>query len=506
MIDGFNRSSGILLHISSLPGSLGMGNLGSGAYRFADFLHTSGQKIWQVLPLGPVYPHFGFSPYASPSTFAGNEFFISLRFLFAEGWLNESEAFSIDAEKLSLYSDSGRRRWRECMQSASDRFYRNSRDLKEFKRFLDDNRFWLDDYALFMSIAEDLGSYHWIDWPSDLASRNSKALKAVFEKNIKNIRLIRFCQFQFYRQWSRLQMYCHERDIVLIGDIPFYVTLDGADAWAGPEIFSLDRKTLRPMAVAGVPPDYFSEDGQLWGNPLFRWFTSVDQLCEPTYQWWRRRIQHALTRVDMLRIDHFRGFESYWSIPGESETARSGQWLKGPGEPFFQRLLEDIPGCRLLAEDLGIITPEVEHLRDRFEFPGMKVLQFAFDGNPGNPYLPHNYYQDRWAVYTGTHDNNTVNGWFFGSEIDDRVRRRVLEYIGIDTPEKIHLRLIELAFQSRARFAVIPMQDLLGLGEESRMNRPGSLHGNWRWQCRSEDLDAGLEIELKQLTLKYNRI
>lgn len=506
MNDDLSRSAGILLHISSLPGSRGMGSLGPEAYRFVDFLHLSGQKLWQVLPLGPVYPHFGFSPYASPSTFAGNEFFISFETLVKDGWLRKGEAFPVDAGGLSLYSESGQRDWRKWMQTASIRFFRDNRGREDYEIFLEENNFWLEDYALFMAIAAHLGNCHWIDWPSDLASRNPIALKTVSKKYLEEIQLTRFCQFQFYRQWSGLQKYCHERGIVLIGDMPFYVTLDGADAWAKPEIFSLDRRTNHPVSVAGVPPDYFSEEGQLWGNPLFRWFDPEGQLNESTYQWWRLRVGHALNRVGMLRIDHFRGFESYWSIPGDSDTARTGQWVKGPGDMFFQRLLSDIPDCRLLAEDLGMITPEVEQLRDRFGFPGMKILQFAFDGNPANPYLPHNFHHDRWAVYTGTHDNNTVMGWFFGSEIDDEVRQRVLEYLGIDQPEMIQRHLIELAYRSLARFAVIPMQDFLGLGEEARMNRPGSPDGNWRWQCAAKDLNAEMGADLKHLTKKYDRI
>jgi len=495
-----------MLHISSLSGPGGIGCLGKEAYRFADFLNRCGVSCWQVLPLNPVYPHMGFSPYTSPSAFAGNDRLLSVDSLVDEGLLTKTEIGDLaesDPIRFDFHSIS---RKMKLLDLASQRFYADAALSADFSRFCQANRYWLDDYSLFMAIGESQHTFHWQDWDQELVFRDAAALAEAFDRLAERIRITRFCQFQFFRQWQALKSYCRQRGIDLIGDIPIYVSLDGADVWSHPDVFALDPVSLAPAEVAGVPPDYFSADGQKWGNPLYRWLDGNGHLNDVTYQWWRQRISAMLHWVDLLRIDHFRGFEGYWAIPAAAETARFGTWQKGPGKAFFQRLMQDIPKASLLAEDLGLITPEVEALRDCFGFPGMKILQFAFDGNRNNPYLPCNFRHDRWAVYTGTHDNNTTRGWIEGSEVDAVTKVRIHEYLGINRSEGIHWRMIREAFASVAYLAIIPMQDLLGLGEAGRMNVPGKNTGNWTWRFDSRLLTSELAAEIHRLNRIFSRL
>ncbi|MCP4715330.1 MAG: 4-alpha-glucanotransferase [Deltaproteobacteria bacterium] len=502
------RSCGLLLHITSLPGACGIGTLGDEACRFVDSLQAGGQRYWQILPFGPVTSFMGYSPYASTSTFAGNEFFISPERLQAQPWFRGdigsgavSQGDFVDFEAVSRHK-------LPLLRAACDDFFNHAAadEKKQFTAFCEAEKYWLDDYVLFAALARHFDSYNWLAWDAPLAHRDPAALDLWREKLAGDVRYHQFVQYVFYVQWRELKQYCNDRGVQIIGDIPIYITFDGADAWAHPEIFQLDSETEKPLFVAGVPPDYFSETGQRWGNPLYIWKNESGGLCDETLQWWVRRIKHIHELVDIVRIDHFRAFETYWSIPAEEETAMNGTWIKGPGRVFFDRLRDALGELPLIAEDLGDITPGVEQLRDDLGLPGMKVLQFAFDGNRRNAYLPHTYADRNCVVYTGTHDNNTTNGWFYGSDIDDRTRAAVLEYLGTETFSDFHWMLIRLAYRSTADLAVVPVQDVLGYGEEFRMNRPGIARGNWCWKLKPGDLSPELMQRLQHLAQLYDRV
>jgi 4-alpha-glucanotransferase len=504
------RSSGILLHITSLASRFGIGSLGREAHEFARFLHKAGQSFWQILPLGPVSPAFGFSPYSSPSTFAGNELLISLEALFDEGWLTETDLQQAVSGNLEDFADldrvwSGRR---PLLEQAAENFYRRKdpETEEQFARFCGENQSWLDDYARFMALSETFGTFHWPAWDRDIAQRNPLALVAAERRHEKRTAFFRFCQFIFFRQWRKLRTECGRFGVRLIGDIPFYVNFDSADAWAHPDIFQLNPDSGEPLAVAGVPPDYFSATGQRWGNPIYRWFDRKGKLSSRTCDWWVSRLLHMGRLVDLVRIDHFRGFESYWAIPAGSETAKEGRWVKGPGYGFFRMAKPQLGQVPLIAEDLGVITPEVEDLRNRMNLPGMKILQFAFDRSPANSYLPHNFQTPNCIVYTGTHDNNTSNGWFYGAETNEQTKQDILDYMGITGRDEFHWQFIRLAMSSTATLSVFPMQDILGYGGEFRMNTPGNALGNWRWKLRPGKLDPGIAGRLRHLAGLYGRL
>lgn len=501
------RSSGILLHITSLPGPEGCGTLGDEAYRFADFLKSSGMTYWQILPIGPVSPAMHFSPYASPSTFAGNWFFISMKHLAEKAWCRGSGIMVPEFEESHFcsYEDTAEKKM-PFLRKAYALFFKNAseHEIERFELFCRENSFWLEDYALFAALALQFGTNAWLKWDEDIKRREPKALAHWEEAISAEIKFRKFIQFVFFSQWQDLRNYCADAGIKIIGDIPIYVNLEGADAWANPGIFRLDENE-KPETVSGVPPDYFSATGQRWGNPIYRWFTENGGLHPDTLSWWTERIRHLTEKFDVLRIDHFRGFESYWSIPAEEHNAVRGTWESGPGRKLFDSLSEDLGELRLIAEDLGIITPQVENLRDSLDFPGMKILQFAFDGNSRNPYLTHSIENPNCILYTGTHDNNTTNGWFYGPEINEATRRRVMEYIGTETFSDMHISMIREAYKSVARLAVIPMQDVLGFGAEHRMNTPGTTEGNWLWRCRSDCLSSGLSSRLRKMADIYNR-
>ena len=495
----FQRASGILLHPTSFPGRFGMGDLGSVAYEFVDFLADTGQQLWQVLPLGPT--GHGNSPYMSYSAMAGNHLLISLEKLHDRGLLESSDLDNFphfpDDEvdfgnviptKLQLLEKAA-----AAFQAIAD-----DKARAEYDAFCEDSAFWLDDYAFFMALKQSHGGASWHQWETGLARRDAATMATWHAKLETPIAQHKFFQFEFARQWHALKAYANERHIQIVGDMPIYVAHDSVDVWAFPHNFMIDEKTLEPSEMAGVPPDYFSETGQLWGNPTYNW----EEIQKRGFRWWLMRVKSLLDYVDLTRIDHFRGFEAYWAVPEGEKTALNGQWVEAPGEAFFNAVKAEFGSLPILAEDLGVITPEVEALRDQFDFPGMKILQFAFGSDHNNPYLPFNYVRN-CLVYTGTHDNDTTVGWF--EKASEYERDRVLRYIGGLHADGIHWSLIRLALSSIANQAIIPLQDLLGLGSFARMNSPGKADGNWAWRYRSEMLTGELRERLRELTRLYTR-
>ncbi len=496
------RESGILLHITSLPSRFGIGDLGPGAYRFADFLRRAGQRLWQVLPLCPTDPIHGNSPYNSTSAFAGNVLLISPESMVREGFLRSADLKGAPAfpEGKTDYPAVSRFKQR-LFNRAFERFGKSGRKHEEdFAAFCDGNSRWLDDYALFVVLKGRHRGRAWNEWPRRLRDREQEALreaKAAFKGEMEREK---FLQFIFDRQWRNLKRYMNHAGIQVIGDLPIYVHQDSADVWCNPGCFMLDRNK-RPAFVAGVPPDYFSRTGQLWGNPLYRW----DVLKRGRYRWWIHRLAHNLERFDMVRIDHFRGFVAFWRVPAGSRTAVHGRWVKAPAEDFFRTLLKRIPGQKLIAEDLGFITPDVTRVLEETGIPGMRVLLFAFEeGMERSPHAPHNHVKN-CVVYTGTHDNNTVRGWFENDAgIDEKMR--LFRYLGHTVkPEDVHREFIRMAMTSPADRAVIPMQDVLGLGEEARMNRPSIRTGNWQWRLKRGQTGRGIALYLKKLTSRCGR-
>jgi 4-alpha-glucanotransferase len=504
------RSSGLLLHISSLPGPHGIGTLGPEAFRFCDMLKLGGQRYWQILPFGPVTPYMGYSPYASPSAFAGNDLLISLELLADCPWCPITHADLPRNDEDFIDFDAVCHSKRSLLEKAEQGFYSAAPDdeLLAYEHFVSRNAGWLNDYSLFTALTEHFGTSTWLAWPSPIAERSETALAQWKSRLSARVKYHCFIQYIFFSQWHNLKRYCNEQGVQLFGDIPIYVTFESADAWANPDIFELDPLTGAPARVSGVPPDYFSETGQRWGNPLYRWHSDYGhRLHPPTMSWWVKRIRHLNTMVDLLRIDHFRAFESYWSIPVNSQTAVDGLWVEGPGLAFFEHLQTVFGDLNLIAEDLGIITAAVEKLREASGLPGMKVLQFAFDHDNSNNFLPHMYTEPNCVVYTGTHDNNTSNGWFYGDEIDNETRDYVLDYIGTNTFSDFHWAFIRLAMQTVANLSIIPVQDVLGYGSELRMNLPGSLEPhNWAFKLREHSLSEKHMQRLRHLCTLYNRV
>jgi len=563
------RASGILLHVTSLPSKYGIGDFGPEAYKFADFLKRANQTYWQMLPLNYTTPYAAHSPYSCVSAFAGNPLLISPELLCRRGLLTKSDiseegrgtrhegrrpssipstslrtgvhlpskdvpglpqaspvresrpsnlhqhysfshGASVDYTRVIAYK-------KRLFQIAFRRF-KDSVKPSDFKLFCAQNSFWLDDFASFVVLRQYFGRRLWNDWPTAVRNRNQKALKSIKGQLQEDIDRQLFLQYIFYQQWSDLKHYCNENGIQIIGDIPIYVTFDSPDVWAYPEIFKLSR-AKKPRYVAGVPPDYFSRSGQLWSNPVYNW----RRLKDSNYRWWMHRIKHNLDLFDLVRIDHFRGFVAYWQIPapapscpphrlasvdpgaGEGKTARHGRWAKGPKDDFFNALLKHVPSAHIIAEDLGRITADVREIIHKFGFPCMRVLQFGFDGDANkNPHILHNHIEN-CVVYTGTHDNNTARGWF-SKEAKPEQKKRLFDYLGREVSAKeIHWHLIRLAFSSVAGIAIIPMQDVLGLGEKARMNLPGTIKSNWRWRMQPEQLTAPVAKKLKDLTRIYGR-
>ncbi|MBW1802567.1 MAG: 4-alpha-glucanotransferase [Deltaproteobacteria bacterium] len=495
-----DRSSGILLHITSLPSPFGIGDLGPCSYQFADFLAETKQSCWQILPLNPTDTVHGNSPYHSASAFACNPLLISPELMVRDGFLKEEDLkplpeFAQDSVEYAAVDDLKKRIYHRAYET-----FKNIQKTEEIDVFCHENSHWLDDYALFMAIKAHYGGRVWREWPEDLRKRKHEAIQQALRTFHHDIEKEKFLQFIFSKQWTALKHYCNEKGIRIIGDLPIYVVYDSVDAWTHPALFKLDDR-LEPRVVAGVPPDYFSETGQLWGNPVYRW----DVLKETNYDWWVKRIGHNLKFFDYLRIDHFRGFKACWEIPAGEENAVNGNWIEGPGADFFNHITKTFPHLPIIAEDLGFITPDVWELMEQFGFPGMKVLLFAFGDDPGtNPYAPHNHVR-HCVVYTGTHDNNTAKGWF-ERELTQQDRARLFMYLGREiTAGQVPWELIRLAMMSVAEKIIIPMQDILGLGEEARMNRPATNEGNWKWRFFPEQITPPVKDRLTQMTGIYGR-
>lgn len=525
------RRSGILVHPTSFPSKYGIGDFGKGAYDFVDFLYKAKQTIWQILPLG--HTSFGDSPYQSFSTFAGNPLFISPDILEEKGYINKNDIKEIpnfdnnkiDYGKVIKYKYTVFRKAFKNFSSKS-----NKKEKLDFKKFCDKNKDWLDDYSLFISlknyfIQERTNTFEtpeyklykklnlktlsengvndcfygasWSSWPSDIASRKQTAITKWTNVLNDEIEFYKFLQYEFFTQWKELKNYANDKNIIIIGDIPIFVAADSADTWSNRELFYIDEQG-DPIEVAGVPPDYFSSTGQLWGNPLYKW----EEHEKEEYQWWVKRIENILKIVDIVRIDHFRAFQSYWSIPYGEQTAINGQWKEGPNKALFEAVEKKLGNIKIIAEDLGNLNPEVFELRDELEFPGMKILQFAFGDDSKNLYLPHNYTTSNCIVYTGTHDNDTTLGWYNASNeaIKDHLRR----YMNI-SGENISWDLIRLAFSSCASFVIIPIQDLMNLDSNSRMNIPGVANNNWQFRYENDMLSQNITEKLIYLTELFNR-
>jgi 4-alpha-glucanotransferase len=491
----YARTSGILLHPTSLPGPGGIGSLGNDARRFLDFLHHAGQSLWQVLPLGPVT--YGNSPYSCFSAFAGNPLLIDLEAIVSEGDIPHAEIESDLPEERIDFSRVGLHKMK-VLGLAAQNFIGGSDRIRqeEFRQFCESTS-WLHDYALFMAVKNVFHGKDWGSWPDDIARRRPDALDGYAARLAPAVAEQKYIQWQFYRQWHDLRRYANSSGIEILGDLPIFVSLDSADVWANPHLFHLDERG-KPTVVAGVPPDYFSETGQLWGNPLYNW----EAIAYQGYGWWIERMKCSLALYDSVRIDHFRGFEAYWEVPAKEKTARNGRWVKGPGSDLFKALIDALGPLPVVAEDLGVITPDVEALRDSFGFPGMKVLQFAFGSGPDNPYLPHNHVRE-CVVYTGTHDNDTTIGWF--AALPNEERQMVLDYLASDGTDIAH-DLIRTALASVAGTVVIPLQDILGLGNSARMNIPGTSLGNWSWRFTADSLHSGRAARLREMTALYGRL
>lgn len=504
----FPRSSGILLHISSLPGSHGIGDFGSSARNFIQFLAESGQKIWQVLPLNPT--GYADSPYQCFSAFAGNSLFIDLKALREQGLLSEQDLEAPNFPEEYVQYDRVTDFKQRVLQKAAQAFFADGSrtDRPAFDTFCENNRAWIEDYALFMAFKRAHRNVAWWHWDRNLRHRDSSALSKWAAELTSEIQAYKFEQFEFFRQWESLRAHCRHWGIKIMGDIPIYVAHDSADVWAHPELFRLDEHG-EPTAVAGVPPDYFSATGQLWGNPLYRW----DVSAASGHLWWIERVRASLKLFDLVRLDHFRGFEAFWEVPGGATTAAGGKWVKGPGAEFFQTLQTELKGLPFVAENLGVITPEVEALRHQFGFPGMSLLQFAFGNDPQGPsFRPHNYSRELVA-YTGGHDNDTTVGWWTSVGVGESTRTAqeiqdehdfTRAYLGFKD-EPIHWVFIRTVLASVANTAIIPLQDVLGLGNDARMNLPGTLSGNWKWRYQSKALTKEIAEQLRKLTVQYDR-
>ena len=495
-----SRVSGILLHLTSLPSRFGIGDLGNEAYRFVDFLETNCQRVWQILPLGPTME--GNSPYSSYSSLAGSPLLISLEKLKEEGLLSQEDLNGLPEFPVEINYDLVIQSKFPLLKIASENFKIKASPTQQqaFREFCESQAYWLDDYALFMAVKQKHNGTHWNKWDEEIAHRKPQAIEEWTHRLRDTIYYHKFLQFQFFTQWKKLKDYANERGISIFGDISFYVAHDSVDVWANPKIFCLDTRGEAEL-IAGVPPDYFSVTGQLWNNPVYDW----QELEKTNFQWWIQRVKKTLDYVDLFRIDHFRGFQAFWAVPQGETTAENGKWIEAPGEAFFSLLDRQLGQLPIVAEDLGTVTPEVEALRDRFNFPGMKILQFAFDAKGGEPrFLPYNYYTRNCIVYTGTHDNDTTVGWF--DERSPEEKASVINYLGCICPNDcIHWSFIGLAMSSIANCAIFPLQDLLGLGSEAKMNTPGAKDGNWSWRYQNEALTT-IGDRFKQLTSIYGRI
>ncbi len=495
------RTAGILLPIASLPSRYGIGCFSKSAYDFVDWLKEAGQTYWQILPLGPT--SYGDSPYQSFSTFAGNPYFISLEALIEEGVLTEEECEAADFGKKE--NDIAYKKLYENRYPLLRKAYERSRITENpaYLRFVEENSWWLSDYALFMAVKGRFEGCAWTEWAEDIRLRWDFAMDYYRRELYFEIEFQQYMQFKFYEQWNALKAYANEKGIYIIGDIPIYVALDSADTWARPELFQLDEQNV-PYAVAGCPPDGFSADGQLWGNPLYRW----EYHKNTGYDWWISRLSYCFRLYDVLRIDHFRGFDEYFSIPGTEKTAKNGHWEKGPGIELFRRVEQCLGWHEVIAEDLGYVTDSVRRLVRESGFPGMKVLEFAFDSRDtgaANDYLPHNYIEDSIA-YTGTHDNETLAGWF--QSITPKERQMARDYLcdSYTPDEKLHKSFIAVIMRSNSKACIVPIQDYLGYDNTCRINQPSTIGKNWRWRITEKELSKTLQEEIRATAMRYGRM
>ena len=492
------RKSGILLPISSLPAKYGVGTFSKQAYEFVDFLVEAGQSIWQILPLGPT--SYGDSPYQSFSTFAGNPYFIDLEQLMELGYISGEDCEGVNFGTNPEYVDYGQmyaNRFPILRKAYEEALAKGLQWEESYQRFIEENAYWITDYALYMAVKASFDNTCWTDWDDDIRLRKPEAVKAYSEKYEHEMGFYYFQQYMFCIQWKRLKKYANDSGIEIVGDIPIYVAFDSADTWANPELFQLDEKNL-PIGVAGCPPDAFSDTGQLWGNPLYNW----EYHKETGFAWWMKRIAHCYEMYDIVRIDHFRGFDEYWFVPYGDETAQNGKWMPGPGIALFETMKSVMGEKKVIAEDLGFLTESVLELVENTGFPGMKVLQFAFGGGHANAYLPHNHKKNS-IVYTGTHDNETTIGWYWN--LNEHTRKHVKEYFDITDKTKVNWTFIRAALSSVADTVVIPMQDYLGLGNEARINTPSTLGGNWEWRMKKDACTKELAEKIHKLTKLYGR-
>ncbi len=494
------RASGVFLHITSLPSNFGVGDFGPSAYKFADFLNETRQSFWQILPLTQSDPVGGNSPYFCLSSFAGNKMLISPEIMQSDGLLGNHDLENVPAFPKNVVDYRGVLAYKENLLARAYDSFKGFSNKEDFHRFCSENSSWLDDYSLFAAVRKNFNGKVWSEWPSGMRDRMPDEIQKLKRYLGEKIEFEKFVQYIFFKQWFALKRYCNERGIQVIGDLPIYVNHDSADTWSNPNIFKLDERK-NPLFVGGVPPDYFSSTGQLWGNPVYNW----DEIRKTGYEWWVRRMGFMFKTFDLVRIDHFRGLVAFWEVPASEKTAINGKWVKAPAEDLFKTLFSHYHKLPVIAEDLGTITPDVTEVIHRFGFPGMKVLSFAFGSDfPRCIYLIHNHVKNS-VVYTTTHDTNTARGWF-EREATQEERKRVLRYIRWEVQSKdIHLEFMRMAMSSVADLAIIPMQDVLGLGEEARMNRPATTEGNWVWRLMPGQITHSTAQTLAEMTEVYER-
>jgi len=495
------RSSGVLLHITSLPSPYGIGDLGPSAYAFVDFLNRTNQSIWQLLPLNPTNMAHANSPYSSNSAYAGNPLLIDPEQLVSDGYLKKKELNADDIRNTSRIDYKQATQFKEkILSSAYNQFASKNRKPVEYKQFCSEESLWLDDFTLFVALKKKFNGQIWGDWHWEIRDRKPDALETLRNELEEEITRQKFYQYLFFKQWYRLKQYTNNNNVTMFGDIPIYVNYDSADVWANPHIFKLNEQK-KPVAVAGVPPDLFSTTGQLWGNPVFDW----DRLRANGFKWWVDRVKHNLKQFNLIRIDHFRGLVAYWEVAAHERTAVNGRWVDVPVNDFLDTISKIFPNLPLVAEDLGLITPDVREAMNKYSIPGMKVLLFAFfDGMEKGPYIPHNHIKD-CIVYTGTHDNNTVRGWF-ENEASEEDKKRVFEYTGRTiSADEISWEFIRMAMMSISNVIITPMQDILSLGTDARMNTPATSNGNWEWRLEENQITPDIEGRLKNMTRLYGR-
>jgi 4-alpha-glucanotransferase len=494
------RGSGILLHVTSLPSPFGVGDLGPEAYRFIDFLAESKQSYWQVLPLSPTMPVHCNSPYASTSAFAGSTLLISPELLVRDGFIDARDVQSAPRFPEHPVNHAAVHEFKRALWERAYVRFKATGPHVAYESFCAEEGWWLNAFALFTAIRNHFSGQAWSDWPEEVRDRQPEALRAIQERLSDRVELEKFLQYLFFKQWGDVKRYCNHKGIQIIGDIPIYVNDDSADVWMNPELFKLNEQK-KPLVVAGVPPDYFSKTGQRWGNPIYRW----DVLKNSNYEWWAGRIAASLRIADFVRVDHFRGFVSYWEVPAAETTAIKGRWVEAPAMDFFTHLSRRFPYLPVIAEDLGVITPDVKEIMHHFELPGMKILLFAFGPDmPHNPYIPHNLPKN-CVAYTGTHDNNTARGWF-EQEASQDDKQRLFRYLGREaSADEVPWELIRLLMMSAADTVILPLQDVLGLGSQARMNTPATKEDNWAWRFGAGQLTPAIARRLREITETYAR-